>query len=226
MKYKVGDKVKIKSIKWYYYNKNFDDKVQLSYEYFVSEMSKHCGDILTIESISEPFYYLKEDSDKYRWTDEMFEDDLIQEETKTNHKKHMTQEQKDLLLKDLCGRLPYKVKISVNNKVEILEGLGILDNVAEYGSFLSCDIDEVKPYLFPLSSMTDELWDKEFRGYGITEDTRYSFKYGYDTLEFNKCSPDLLNVVRFINQLVKNHFDIYGLIEKGLAIDATNLNIY
>ena len=68
----------------------------------------------------------------------------------------MKQKDKDLLLKDLCARLPYGVKIQVNDKVEMLEGIGILDNVAEYGSFLSCDIEEVKPYLFSLSSMTEE----------------------------------------------------------------------
>lgn len=74
--------------------------------------------------------------------------------------------------------------------------------------------------------MTDEMWDKEFREYGITEFTRDSFKYGCETLEFNNSNPNLSNTIKFINQLIKNHFDIYGLIPKGLAIDATELNIY
>ena len=74
--------------------------------------------------------------------------------------------------------------------------------------------------------MTDELWDKEFMGCGITEFTRDSFKYGCETLEFNNSNPNLLSMVRFINQLIKNHFDIYGLIPMGLAIDATDKNIY
>ena len=43
----------------------------------------------------------------------------------------MTQNDKKILLIDLCARLPYEVKISVDNKIEVLEGLGILDNVAE-----------------------------------------------------------------------------------------------
>ena len=84
----------------------------------------------------------------------------------------------------------------------------------------------LKPYLFPLSSMTDELWDKEFSGCGITEFTRDSFKYACETLEFNNSNPNLSSMVRFINQLIKNHFDIYGLIPKGLALDATKLNVY
>lgn len=74
--------------------------------------------------------------------------------------------------------------------------------------------------------MTDELWDKEFRGCCITEFTRDSFKYGCETLEFNDGNPDLSSMVRFINQLVKNHFVIYGLIPMGLALDATGKNTY
>lgn len=65
----------------------------------------------------------------------------------------MTQEQKDLLIRDLSTRLPYRVKISVDNNINILEGIHIPDGVAEFNSCLSCDVEEVKPYLFPLSSM-------------------------------------------------------------------------
>jgi hypothetical protein len=156
----------------------------------------------------------------------------------------MTQNEKDLLLKDLCVRLPYGVKIQAkynpinidaNVEIEKVGVLSMVDNDAVIA--FACDdtntynyvtIHDVKPYLFPLSSMTDELWDKEFRGYSITEDTRDSFKYGCETLEFYDYNPNpnLSSMVGFINQLIKNHFDIYGLIPKGLAIDATNLNIY
>ena len=52
----------------------------------------------------------------------------------------MTQEDKELLLKDLCERLPYRVKISVNDNIESLQGINVLDNVVEYGSFLSSSI--------------------------------------------------------------------------------------
>ena len=152
----------------------------------------------------------------------------------------MTQENEELLLKDLCVRLPYDVKIhtkcldiDTNTEVEVVGVLSMIDNdtvVAFTTDNTSCyiyvTIPEVKPYLFPLSSMTDELWDKEFRGYNITEFTRDSFKYGCETLEFYDHNPDLSNMVGFINQLIKHHFDIYGLISKGLAIDATELNIY
>lgn len=157
----------------------------------------------------------------------------------------MTQENKELLLKDLCARLPYGVNVEYTFKVTViatnaeeimtrtlfLYSINRLDNMTvsgidDDGYENICFFEEVKPYLFPLSSMSDEMWDKEFRGCGITEFTRDSFKYGCETLEFNNSNPSLSSMVRFINQLIKNHFDIYGLIPKGLAIDATNLNIY
>lgn len=151
----------------------------------------------------------------------------------------MTQEQKEYLLKDLVQRLPYGVKFMIDktyltedmikggyDKTQELYGITREGNVELLNMDYHMPIESIKPYLFPLSSMTDELWDKEFMGYGITEFTRDSFKYGCETLEFNNSNPNLLSMVRFINQLIKNHFDIYGLIPMGLAIDATGLNIY
>lgn len=144
----------------------------------------------------------------------------------------MTQADKDLLLKDLSARLPYGVKISIpdlwtqKREVEMLDEIFKGDDgLYRVNSKGQC-IEYIKPYLFPLSSMTDELWDEEFSACGITEFTRDSFKYGCETLEFNNSNPHLSSMIRFINQLIKNHFDIYGLIPMGLAIDATGKNIY
>ena len=124
----------------------------------------------------------------------------------------MTQEQKDLLLKDLCTRLPYGVKIQVDDRVEILEGISILDNVAEYGSFLSSGIEEIKPYLFPLSSMTDE--QKVIYG-DLCQDIIHSLAWDMQAA--------LNELVDWLNA---HHFDYRGLIPMGLAIDATDKNIY
>ena len=124
----------------------------------------------------------------------------------------MKQEHKELLLKDLCSRLPYGVKISVNDKVETLQGIDILDNVVEYDSFLSSNIEEVKPYLFPLSSMTEEQ-RKEYT----------SLLNHIMTIEGDVCD---VCTVESINWLLENHFDYRGLIDKGLAIDTIRLNIY
>lgn len=145
----------------------------------------------------------------------------------------MKQEEQNLFLQDLCCRLPYGVKISIpelwtnEEKVETLNEIFKGDDDLYRVNSKGVLIKYIKPYLFPLSSMTDELWDKEFRGCGITEFfTRDSFKYGCETLELDNNSTDFSNIVRFINQLIKHHFDIYGLIPMGLAIDATDKNIY
>lgn len=131
----------------------------------------------------------------------------------------MTQEEKNLLLKDICARLPYGVKIQVNNKIEILEGIGIPDNIVEYGSFFSCEVGEVKPFLFPLSSMTEEK-KKEYYNLCIEEER--------EEREFGEWITKVYyhNTIESIDWLNKKHFDYRGLIKKGLAIDCTNLDIY
>ena len=64
----------------------------------------------------------------------------------------MTQEDKKLLLQDLCARLPYGVILNccnlVGEKLYTIDSNGLVNK--DY------DLEEVKPYLFPLSSMTDE----------------------------------------------------------------------
>ena len=130
----------------------------------------------------------------------------------------MTQEDKCLLLHDLCGRLPYGVKCENFNHVygkNIFKVTDIRDNGYICGVINSkhCwsvpDPLELKPYLFPLSSMTEEQYDEcTNMGYSVTE--RWWSMANYHQIDwFNK-----------------NHIDYRGLIEKGLALDATNLNIY
>ena len=139
----------------------------------------------------------------------------------------MTQENKDLLLKDLCARLPYGVKISVNDKVETVQGINILDTVVEYDSWLSSDIEEVKPYLFPLSNMTEEQYKEwgDLAGEPLDEIlTRNAKDEIMSTLEHHLLIAK--SSTEPVNYCYKNHFDINGLIPKGLANDATNLNIY
>lgn len=122
----------------------------------------------------------------------------------------MTQEQKNLLLKDLCARLPYGVKISVDDKVETVQGINILDTVVEYDSWLSSDIEEVKPYLLPLSSMTDEQTEELIKLINTGQNDNNEFMRSLCRIEFYH----------------KNHFDYRGLIPMGLANDATGKNIY
>ena len=126
----------------------------------------------------------------------------------------MTAEDKELLLKDLCTRLPYEVIVDYSYNAfdgrthgqECILDCDLLD------TFISPRLDEegeyIKPYLFPLSSMTEEQ-RKEYQY--ITERWMYDSSYSISD------SIDWLN---------ENHFDYRGLIPKGLAIDATGLNIY
>ena len=126
----------------------------------------------------------------------------------------MTQEDKEILLKDLCARLPSNVICQVEfresgkyqSKSVFLSGV-FTDEAyftTESGSIYS---NEYKPYLFPLSSMTDEQ-EEEYNDLNCCE---------------LGCFP---HTEEALDYLIKNHFDYRGLIEKGLAIDATNLNIY
>ena len=119
----------------------------------------------------------------------------------------MKQEDKELLLKDLCSRLPYGVIIQIKD-------WAVLDAELKIGHINRLQINDVelKPYLFPMSSMTEE--QKVIYG-----DLCYSI---IQSLAKNMQSE--LN--ELINWLNTRHFDYRGLIEKGLAIDATNLNVY
>lgn len=78
MKYKVGDKVRIKNLDWYNQNKDKDDNVPLiestnSYYNFIELMRGLCGKVMTISSVKSNYYDMVEDYGDYFWTDEMIE---------------------------------------------------------------------------------------------------------------------------------------------------------
>ena len=127
----------------------------------------------------------------------------------------MKQEEKQLLLKDLCARLPYGAKV-------FYEYVDNLDKKT-YGYSLTLNtwcIDElkaekaiVKPYLRPLSSMTKEE-QKEFVGFHCVTLCPIIMK---DCLTIeNEC-----NMFDWLNA---HHFDVRHLIEKNLAIEVTEEN--
>ena len=141
----------------------------------------------------------------------------------------MTQEQKELLLKDLCVRLPYGVKaekytIRIDGEFVPLTNIEVV-TAKDIISLDECPGYTIKPYLFPLSSMTEEQ-EEEFKNlyYRFHESAfifneRFSYdRYSIKDIGFYPCYlQDWLN---------KNHFDYRGLIPMGLANDATGLNIY
>lgn len=144
----------------------------------------------------------------------------------------MTQEEKNLLLRDLCGRLPYGVKCyKMTYKPELAEEVICMlrnssHNCVQLGTFLY-KLEHIKPYLFPLSSMTEEQY-KSLEESGILSNCSHSYEYVNPHIHgvsfiFKEFKTYSLELIEWLN---KNHFDYRGLIEKGLAIDCTNLNIY
>ena len=138
----------------------------------------------------------------------------------------MTQYEKDLLLKDLCARLPYGVKVRYSSYEKFitctLQAIDYVYNNVDLWSKDACfnpvNISKIKPYLFPLSCMTKE--QKEELDKYLDMDSK-SLIDGYKN--GLKCAHPYFNVQDWYN---KNHFDYRCLISMGLAIDATGLNIY
>lgn len=117
----------------------------------------------------------------------------------------MIQEEKELLIKDLCARVPYKVKVQYNNEIYDIDYISALyeevhlDNPDNYTIGLS----EIKPYLRPMSSMTE----KEMKVHEqLTKDLHYK--------------PRVSTAIRFMDWLNSKHFDYRGLISMGLALEA------
>lgn len=131
----------------------------------------------------------------------------------------MTQEEKDLLLKDLCARLPYHVRC----KIWLEDGTteeGLLDLQHNYGdvlqdAFFYHRIKDIKPYLRPMSSMTEEE---------IIEFNNIPSTKNYTIIE-NDLPWDVAHYKQ-IDWLNKKMFDFRGLIPKGLAISTETFNPY
>lgn len=126
----------------------------------------------------------------------------------------MKQENKELLLRDLCARLPYGVKCSFGVDDAVYEITGVNPTCCGASEIQATHVkssvngdfrlNSCKPYLFPLSSMTKE----QRNSHNFLKHSAYA-------------SP-----TKLIDWYNKNHFDFRGLIPKELAINATNLNIY
>ena len=133
-------------------------------------------------------------------------------------KKELLNSDKELLLKDFCARLPYGVMCATTDNDGSLPNIWEIvtaDMLNEdfflihdsYEASRTVDVKEVRPYLFPLSSMTEEQKAELSMLVVGVEDIFKSF----------------LIEVEFYH---KHHIDYRGLIEKSLALDATNLGIY
>ena len=137
-------------------------------------------------------------------------------------KNELSIKDKLLLIKDLSARLPYAVTVEHTSgfrgtlhNITVHHMYDDNDNVYDaicYTDFFG-DNDDIyieffKPYLFPMLSMTEEQRENFYHNRAQFDGNFWATQVG-DTM-----------------WLYKHHFDCMGLIEKGLALDATGLNIY
>lgn len=164
----------------------------------------------------------------------------------------MTEQEKQLLLQDLCSRLPYGVKVYNTSfaepyQVQTLFGRKSEDEFLMEETYKSFDLgnrptriknytgylDRLKPYLRPMSSMTRE---EKLEYISIIDATRWT-TVGLEekiilSIDLVECkaedgTPDnIYDIIQMtpIDWLLKKHFDIRGLIYKGLAIEVTEDN--
>ena len=151
----------------------------------------------------------------------------------------MTQEEKQLLLTDLCARLPYGVKVENTSflepqihtlfgrvsddeflMLETYKSVGgedyrIVTDDVHYTGYL----ERIKPYLRPISSMTEEEKAEMSEGSKLAFLPAFEGKDGYCTDTMAYCAFN-------IDFCLKHHLDYRGLIEKGLALESPEGRIY
>ena len=172
MKYKVGDKVRIKSLDWYNQNKNEDGDISLiestnSYYNFIEVMRDFCGKVMTISSVNSYYYDMVEDDGEYFWTDEMTER-LVERDGKT---------------------YPYKIGDRVvlkgRNRCATITDLKY-DSFGNLSYYINIDNDEDNSIVYP----TDLLLP-----YGDVETTNESKKVARFTFDYNDDDNDFANKV-------------------------------
>lgn len=134
----------------------------------------------------------------------------------------MEQEEKQLLLKDLCARLPYGVKcnallMQIDGSLKSIFGtFKGYNGWATVGTYL-VDIETVKPYLRPMSNMTEEEKKDILQSLNIHGDIDNEG----NLLLGVECNIVTLKVCKkYLGELNKRMFDVCHMIEKGLALEA------
>jgi hypothetical protein len=146
----------------------------------------------------------------------------------------MTQEEKELVVNALCGYLPYGVKINIDSDflrergldVQKLVGVdfSLMIVIAEHNCY---NLEKIKPYLRPMSSMTEEELEELCDGCDFEQPYNDYDSYSHYGIEIiseycvtnEKYSESTINywVLDYLNS---HHFDYRGLIPKGLALEA------
>ena len=121
----------------------------------------------------------------------------------------MAQEEKQLLLQDLCARLPYGVKFGIGlgklGKYDLVE-INTKKGKVLFGHGLYTDLETCRPYLRPMSSMTEEEQFQLGRLLGATS--------------YNLLKGEYSSLKELLEYFYKKHIDLFGLIPKGLALEA------
>ena len=138
----------------------------------------------------------------------------------------MTQEEKQLLLKDICARLQYGVKFTLSgDNIYTMKGIDLI--VTDEGNWeyavtakgiIPIEIEYIKPYLRHISSMTEEELNECVIKSGIADIKCPTIKTFQDRLQH--CINWFIADTKEIDWLNMHHFDYRGLIEKGLALEA------
>ena len=179
MKYKVGDKVRIKSLDWYDENKDNNGNVDCRNANFIPDMVIYCGDILTVRNINEDLSYYHMEGSQYAFKDEMI-DCLVERNGKT---------------------YPYKIGDRVilkgNNRCATITDLkynswGNLSYYIKIDNDKDISIDYPTELLLPYDNMFEELVEEEMISEnGLLDEyeelTDRAFKGGYE-----KCKSDIL----------------------------------
>jgi len=133
----------------------------------------------------------------------------------------MTQEEKQLLLKDLCARLPYGVicdRLGHTKKLLSVSPYKVYCLEFDRGEYMPTEytVDDVKPYLRPMSSMTDKEKDELYTAmdwYGEIDESGNVYTKGQEKVYRE-------TFYEYTDWLNEHHFDFRGLIPMGLALEA------
>ena len=141
----------------------------------------------------------------------------------------MTTEEKNLLIKDICARLPYDVEAEVSNYIEGESKPFVITKIVTFNDVDAFIKNEVvigiKPLLRPLSSLTDE--EKEQLHIELCDDIReedngrHTEIYGYTIVYHDFKEEEWYIPYESVDWLNSNHFDYRGLIPMGLAIETS-----
>ncbi len=141
----------------------------------------------------------------------------------------MNRAEKYLVIDDISGRIPHGVVFKTDWGNKTLKGIQY-DNANTLLYFGVCNftnkvietyVSEVKPYLLPMASMTEEKRKYISDRWGINE----NFNFEIDP-NWGDYYIEAEDAAGFIDWLNRNHYDYRGLIPKKLALDATGLDIY